>query len=167
MAGTDIIQRSIDQADVPSVLRDLQQRHTELVNLAAATLTWDPELHHNRTITVNNAAGSTVTLPAASGSGARARFVIGTTITSNSFKVQVANATDVMAGVALQAADGGATLNAWEAGATDDTITMDGSTKGGIKGDIIELEDIASGLWAVSIRGAATGTEATPFSSAV
>lgn len=167
MAGTNVIQGGIDSSDIPSAIRDLQGRHTTLVNLTAAALTWDPELHHNRTITVNRAAGTTVTLPAATGSGARARFVIGTTITSNSFKVQVADATDVMAGVALQAADAGATINAWEAGATDDTITMDGSTKGGIKGDIIELEDIALNLWSVKIVGAATGTEATPFSSAV
>jgi hypothetical protein len=167
MAGTSVIQRSIDQADVPAAIRDLQERNTQLVNLAAAALTVSADLHHNRTITVNRSTGTTVTLPAATGSGLRLRLVVGTTIASGSFKVQVANSTDVMAGVAFQAADGGATMNAWEAGATDDTITMDGSTKGGIKGDIIELEDIASGLWAVSIRGAATGTEATPFSSAV
>jgi hypothetical protein len=44
---------------------------------------------------------------------------------------------------------------------------MDGSTKGGIKGDIIELEDIAADTWSVRVMGSATGTEATPFSAAV
>ena len=112
MAGTSVIQRSIDQADVPAAIRDLQERNTQLVNLAAAALTVSADLHHNRTITVNRSTGTTVTLPAATGSGLRLRLVVGTTIASGSFKVQVANSTDVMAGVAFQAADGGATMNA-------------------------------------------------------
>jgi hypothetical protein len=44
---------------------------------------------------------------------------------------------------------------------------MDGSTKGGIKGDRVILKDVAAGLWSVTVIGSATGTEATPFSSAV
>ena len=44
---------------------------------------------------------------------------------------------------------------------------MDGSEKGGIKGDHWEIVDIASGLF--HVRGFITqsGTEATPFSAAV
>jgi hypothetical protein len=136
------------------------------INITAATRT----LARNDSggvITVNRAAGSTLTLPASAGSGIKFRIFVGTTITSNSLIVQVANGTDIMSGLALQAADGGSTLNAWETGASDDTITMDGSTKGGIKGDFIELEDVASGIWWVRITGSATGTEATPFSNAV
>ena len=44
---------------------------------------------------------------------------------------------------------------------------MNGSTTGGIAGDIVELEDIATNLWSVKVLGSATGTEATPFSAAV
>ena len=44
------------------------------------------------------------------------------------------------------------------------TITMDGTTRGGFAGDVVELEDVASGIWSVRIYGHATGTEATPFS---
>jgi hypothetical protein len=44
------------------------------------------------------------------------------------------------------------------------TITMDGSTRGGFAGDVVELEDVATNVWAVRMFGHATGTEATPFS---
>lgn len=117
--------------------------------------------------TINAAAGLTVTLPAATGTGDDFEFFIGTTVTSNSVIIKVANATDVMQGLAMQAADGGSTANAWETAADSDTITLNGSTTGGIRGDLIKLQDVASGLWAVTIIGAATGTEATPFSAAV
>jgi len=51
--------------------------------------------------------------------------------------------------------------------AASDTITLDGSTTGGILGGQVELQDVASGVFSVVVRGAATGTEATPFSAAV
>jgi co-chaperonin GroES (HSP10) len=137
------------------------------INVTSATLTLTKEAHSGTVITVNRAAGSTLTLPASSGDGSIFEIFVGTTITSNSLIVQVANSSDIMSGVAWQAADGGSTSNAWETGASDDTITMDGSTKGGIKGDRIVLKDVSANLWTVSIFGAATGTEATPFSAAV
>lgn len=137
------------------------------INVTSATLTLTKEAHSGTTITVNRAAGSTLTLPASTGDGSIFEIVIGTTVTSNSVIVQVANSSDIMSGVAWQAADGGSTSNAWETGASDDTITMNGSTTGGIKGDRIVLKDVSANLWTVSIFGAATGTEATPFSAAV
>lgn len=118
-------------------------------------------------LTVNAAAGLTLTLPAASGSGLQFKLYIGTTVTSNSVVIKVANASDVMAGLAISAADGGNTLNGWETASTSDTITFDGSTTGGIKGDMVELIDCAANLWAVQVRSASTGTEATPFSATV
>lgn len=117
--------------------------------------------------TVNAAAGLTLTLPAASGTGRKFTIFIGTTVTSNDVIIQVANATDVMSGLVLSAADGGNTVNGWETASTSDTITLDGSTTGGILGDMIELVDAASGVWAVQGRTSSTGTEATPFSTSV
>lgn len=118
-------------------------------------------------VTINAAAGLTVTLPAASGTGDVYEFVVGTTVTSNSVIIRVANATDVMQGAAIQAADGGNTSNMWETAADSDTITFNGGTTGGLRGDRVRLVDVASGLWNVTVVGAATGTEATCFSSAV
>lgn len=118
-------------------------------------------------LTVNAAAGLTLTLPAAAGTGDTYTIVIGTTVTSNSVLVKVANASDTMRGVAVVAQDAGDTAVAFEAGATADTITMNGSTLGGLLGDRIILTDVATNLWSVNIIAAATDTEATPFSATV
>lgn len=137
------------------------------INITAATLSLVASAHGDATITANRAAGTTFTLPASDGKGSYFRIIVGTTITSNSLIVKVANSTDVMTGVAINAADGGDTAVAFETAATSDTITLNGSTTGGIKGDIIECEDVSAGLWSVKVVGSATGTEATPFSATV
>ena len=93
--------------------------------------------------------------------------MIGTTVTSNNVVIAAASASDTMAGTCLYAQDAADTAVIFETAADSDTITMNGSTKGGIKGDRIHLVDAASGLWAVKIVGSATGSEATPFSAGV
>lgn len=120
-----------------------------------------------RTMLLDVASGATVTLPAATGTGNTYKFFVATTVTSNSYVVQVANATDTMAGMAIVANDGGNTASIFETAADSDTITMNGSTTGGILGAQIEVQDVASGVFSVVVRSAATGTEATPFSAAV
>jgi hypothetical protein len=137
-----------------------------IVNLTAATLAVTEALHDGKVITVNKADGTAITLPAATGSGAMFRFIIGTTITSVGTTIKVTG-NDTMTGLALLAADGGDTAVAFETAADSDTITLNGSTTGGVKGDIIELIDIAADLWHVRLVGSATGTEATPFSATV
>lgn len=154
--------------------RDLRRILNEIVtevnnnptDLSTATYTVEADDHGN-TLLLNRAAGVTATLPAATGTGNKFRFFVQTTVTSNSYKIQVANATDVMAGNALLAQDAGDTAVMFEAEATADTITLNGTTTGGLKGAFVEVEDVAAGLFAVHVVSAATGTEATPFSAAV
>jgi hypothetical protein len=116
---------------------------------------------------LNAAAGQAIVLPAASGTGNEYAFIVGTTITSNSTTIKVANSSDTMKGFCISSQDAGATLQMFEASGTDDTITMDGSTRGGIVGDRISLVDIATNVWAVQFIASASGTEVTPFSATV
>ena len=134
--------------------------------LTAAAFALTPE-HAGETIVLNRAAGQALTLPAAMGTGAVYRFFVQTTITSNSTTIKVANSTDVMQGFAVVLQDGGDTVVGFETAADSDTITFNGTTTGGIRGALVELEDVASGLWSVNVRGAATGAEVTPFSATV
>jgi len=138
------------------------------ISVTASTLTVTKRNHAGGIVVINAAAGSTATLPASDGSGARYEFIIGTTVTSNSVIVKVANASDVMAGVAIFSSDNAADATiSFETAASSDTITMNGSTTGGIKGDRIILTDVAANLWHVQIVAAATGSEVTPFSATV
>lgn len=118
------------------------------------------------TFVLNAAAGLTITLPAASGLGTEFEFIVGTAVTSNNDVIQVVG-NDTMTGRCMMAADAGDTSVVFETAADSDTITMNGSTKGGLKGDRIKLRDIAADLWSVEMECAGTGTEATPFSAAV
>lgn len=138
-----------------------------VVDATAATLSATQATHGGQIVTINRAAGVTVTLPAASGTGAKFHFIVGTTITSNDFIVQVDSASATMTGTAVVLQDGGDTVVGFETAGTSDTITMNGTTKGGIKGDSVECIDIASNLWWVRVHSSATGTEVTPFSAAV
>lgn len=121
-----------------------------------------------KTVLLDTAAGSVVTLPAASGSGARFRFQVKVLATSNSHKVQVANATDIIQGLITGVSDDTDAVKGWIAGATADTITLNRTTTGSVsRGEFIEIEDVAAGLFLVHGQIAQTGTEATPFSAAV
>ena len=122
------------------------------------------DAYNGETIPLNRAAGQAVTLPAATGSQARYTFLIGTTITSNSTTIKVANATDVMQGRAIMAAT---TPGAFYTTATSDTITLNGGTTGGVAGSYIVVTDIAAGFWLTEATLQASGTVATPFSATV
>ena len=140
---------------------------TRIVNVTAATLAVTLAAHDGKVVTLNKADGIAVTLPAAAGTGMKVQFILGTTITSVGTTIKVANASDTMTGTAIIAQDAGDTVAMFETAATSDTITMNGTTTAGIKGDSIELIDIATNLWWVRMVGSATGTEASPFSATV
>lgn len=122
----------------------------------------------NTVIVVSAAAGLTLTLPASSGSGYVYRVSIQTTVTSNNVIIQVANSTDVMQGSIVMASDNAADAAlGFETVAASDTVTLNGSTKGGIRGDFFEFTDAASGLYIVTGLCQGTGSEVTMFSAAV
>ena len=117
-------------------------------------------------VTVNAAAGLTLTLPTATGSGYNFKIILGTTVTSGNVIVQRGLAADKFIGMATQAgAASGAAPLTWKPGATDNTLTLNGSTKGGIIGDMILCTDMASGVWAVQVLGQASGAQVTPYSN--
>lgn len=135
------------------------------VNVTASTLTLDYDKHNNAMVTVNRAAGCTVTLPDSTGSGACFKLFVGTTVTSNSLVIQAANADDIIQGSLGVTTDAAGVVI--PTAAASDTITMNGSTTGGVKGSYVELVDVAENVWAVNGSLVSTGVEATPFSAAV
>jgi hypothetical protein len=135
-----------------------------VITAAAATLT--AEAYAGRTVVSRLAATQTFTLPAATGTGHVYDFWVEITKTGD-LVIQVANATDVMKGGAILFADAGDTVLAFATASTSDTVTLDGTTKGGIEGARVTLVDLASGKWGLQVVSDASGTEATPFSADV
>ena len=134
-----------------------------------ATLTLTVADHAGKTILLNTAAGSVVTLPAATGSGARFRFLVSVLATSNSHIVKVANASDtMMGGVTTADTDTSGAASSFFAAATHDTITLNRSTMGSVSlGEWFELQDVAANKWAVSGQLSCTGAPTSPFSATV
>lgn len=118
---------------------------------------------------LDTTTGSVVTLPAATGSGKRFRFLVSVLATSNSHIVKVANSTDVMRGFANFAdTDGTAAVGCFVTASTSDTITLNRTTTGSVTvGEFIEVEDYAAGFWRVDCSLSNTGTPTTPFSATV
>lgn len=135
-----------------------------VVEVTAATLAITAAGYAGQTIVSNLAATQTFTLPAATGSGNIYRILIKTTKTGNMI-IKVANATDVIQGTLAVSTDASGVVI--PTASTTDTITMSGSTTGGVAGSQVVLQDVAAGLWAVSGGLVSTGVEATPFSATV
>jgi hypothetical protein len=132
-----------------------------VITITAAT-TLDDDAYAGRTINLNSATGRIVTLPAATGSGATYTIFVGTTVSSGSHVIAAAG-TDIIQGVLSVTTDAaGVTI---PTAADSDKITMNGGTTGGVRGSVVELQDVASGVWMVRGSLVSTGAEATPFSA--
>lgn len=135
---------------------------------AGATLTLTEAAHEGKIICLDTAAGSVVTLPAWAGTGGVYEFLVTVTATSNSHKIQVANATDEFRGFVVQDSDTATAPNIWWAADNDDTITLNRTTTGlAAQGEKFRIVDAPGGNWVVEGFSQASGTEATPFSAAV
>lgn len=151
----------------PVLDQDARSGQSRLATLTAST-TITQESHDGKTLLMGAAgAALTFTLPAALGTGAKYKFRVSVVNTSN-YVIQVANTTDTIDGSIISLQDAADTVVGWETAATSDTITLNGTTTGGVSiGDWVELEDIASGQYAVTGVTTSSGTEVTPFSAAV
>lgn len=139
-----------------------------LNTVTAATLSVTDEGYLGRPIVLSRAAGITVTLPFATGSGNRYEFIVGASVTSNAYIIKVGRAADTMCGTAILFLDGGDTVAGYAATAgTSDTINMDGSTQGGLIGARVVVTDIAANVWHAYMVSDASGSEATPFANTV
>ena len=140
-----------------------------LIDLTAATITLSQEKHGDRTMLFNKVGGITVTLPKATGSGLRYRCRVKALATSTNYIVKVGNTTDIIQGsISISDTDTAGTTTAFSSAADSDTITLNRTTTGSVTiGEFIELEDIASGVYAVHGLLSNTASGATPFSATV
>lgn len=169
--------KQVDQAGLAIKARDLDLsgnldvtgtvKYPALV-AGGATLTMTAALHAGKTIALDTAAGSVITLPTSTGSGNVYAFLVTVTATSNSHVIKVGNATDEFRGFVMQDSDTATAPNTWWAADNDDTITLNRTTTGlAAQGEYFEIIDAVSGHYYVQGYSQASGTEATPFSATV
>jgi hypothetical protein len=151
-------------AEINAVAGAMSARHVNV----GASLSATKALHDGKTLLLNALTGSDLTLPLATGSGAKIHVVVSVRPTSNEHTILCAG-TNEFAGVIYQVdTDTSDAIAAYPAIAADDydTITLNGTTTGGLIGDRFVLEDIITGTWALQGWSNANGAVATPLSSA-
>lgn len=137
----------------------IQAGSNSIVNITAeTTLTFND--HAGRIIEVNDADGA-VTLPSIKSGelGATYRFFIGTTATDLDIKT---DGTDKFVGSIMVSVDNGA-KKSFVPGATNDVISMNGSTTGGLANSYVEVTALATAEYLVQGVTIGSGTVATPF----
>ena len=155
----DLILQNLDVGNLDANKRVDDYRNGFSAKTAAFTA------EHGYEYLVADADGCAITLPAAT-EGARIAITLSADVTSGTTTITAA-AGDLLKGYALvrDEEDGAANdIEYWAADGTDDLIiTLNGSTKGGLIGDRIELIGRADG-WNVRAMLSGTGTLVTVFS---
>jgi hypothetical protein len=116
---------------------------------------------------LNQAAGSTVTLPAATGTGNTYKLMISVTTTSAAEKVLTSPTTDAIIGTAIGENAGTAKVFVGNA-STYHSIQMPFSgsqPSGGFIGDSMTCTDVASATWMCNINYQGGATPTTPYSA--
>lgn len=153
------------QFNPDGTLRNVAQLNgLDPVTLSNSSYTLTAAAHAGRTLLFDRAAGVTVTLPAATGTGNVYTFVVKTAATTNQHRINVVG-NDAFFGYVIQGNDSDNTVVMWPAGSDADQINLDGATTGGFKGARYVIQDIATDVWSVFGASDASGTEATPFAT--
>ena len=116
-----------------------------------AAFTVSASAHAFRTVTFDAVAGYAATLPAATGTGNRYRFVVKTALTSNQYRFTVTG-NDTFLGGHLTNDSGdttAATMDFYPAAAANNQLDLTLLGGGGSVGDWVELEDVATDKWLV------------------
>lgn len=137
-----------------------------VVSGAGATYTLNKN-QSGSTVLFDRAAGIVYTLPLAE-PGVYFDFCVSVTVTSNAAKIITAAGTELMVGSILNCdTETSDAVAIWKSlvAAGNVAVSMDGSTKGGIKGDWIRVTCLNSTSWEVHGMINSTGTVATPFAT--
>lgn len=143
----------------------LQQAAGVAVATTATSYALTKAVNGNRTLAVSSAAPIAITLPAATGSGTRYRVMLLVAATATQHTIKASGTTsDVLIGWVHGLTTASAGVVGYGTTATSNTVTLNGTTTGGVAGCTYEFEDIATNDWRVFGVDAPTGTTATPFS---
>lgn len=160
--GVDNLTDDLVGKDYVPVVRAPANR---VVTVTTTNVTITRADHDLKDIVLNRAAGITATLPLALSTnlGTKFNFYVPVSL-SGSSKIKVASAADTITGrIQVDASLASNAPTSFSAGSTADTISLNGTTTGGKKGDHLTLTVIASNLYHASGEIQATGVSATPF----
>lgn len=124
-------------------------RSNRPISIVAATIV-NRDVHDNHDLVLNLTAGFTATLPKATGSGAKYRFINGTA--SNAYIISAVTAAATFVGGYVQNDSGDTTASTadfQQTTAGNNTYSPTTAGGGGLAGDWIEFRDIATDVYSV------------------
>lgn len=139
-----------------------------VVTTTATALSLTVTEHADRVVLVNSnsTVANTLTLPVATGSGAKFTVINNIAQTQGSVVIAASGTLDVMKGIAI-VGNTSTTVNtcAFLTSASSDKVTFNRTTTGGAgPGDYVEAYDGAANTWTVRVVSGSVGNAATPFS---
>ena len=135
-------------AATPAEIDAKADRSAQVVSLTGTDAITQTE-HESRVNIITGTTAATYTLPEATGSGDRYKFIFAEVNTNGTVFVTADTANcDIRGSLNILDADSNA-QTAYPGNASDDTITLNGTTTGGQIGDWIEFVDIATDVWHV------------------
>lgn len=168
ISSPTITSPTISAPSISGVVTDTSVKNGPAPISAITTLLVSAATHAGKTVVLNLATGFTITLPAATGTGNKYRFVVGIAITMNNYVFNVTG-NDTLAGIAYVHDEDTAAVSGFRAGVSADTdqMNLNGTTKGGKIGDVVEFEDVATDLYQVTafLSCPAGSDPATPFAT--
>lgn len=151
----------------PELVLDYVSAKRRVISPNSATRTLN-ENESGSAVLFDRAAGTVYTLPAACLPGTYFDFYVTVTATSNAHKIITGAGTELMVGQILNCdTDTSDAVAIWKSlvAASNIAVSMDGSTKGGVKGDVIRVTKLNSTTWGVYGQLNGTDTVATPFAT--
>lgn len=176
LTGTEVLQVQPVQSNGKPAATTGQTTTQAIANLAATNRAPVPagatlvltSANAGQSILLNTATGSTVTLPAATGSGNNFNFFVTATTTAGAHKILAASVSDFMNGI-VTGETAGTPKGFASAAATNHSLQMPftgSQPSGGFIGDWFEVRDVGVNLWTVKGMYQAGTTPTTPFSAA-
>lgn len=138
-----------------------------VVSGSGATATLN-ENQSGSVVLFDRAAGTIFTLPAACLPGTYFDFYVSVTATSNNHKIITGAGTELMVGQILNCdTDTSDAVAIWKSlvATSNIAVTMNGTTKGGVKGDFVRVTKLDSTTWGVHGQINGNGVVATPFAT--
>lgn len=138
-----------------------------IVTTTASVLALTVTEHAERVVIINSNTtfNNTFTLPVAAGTGEKFTLINNLVQTQGTVVISANGTTDVLTGVAVVVSSTEEAAGSFLTSATSDKISLNLTTTGGLKGDMVEAWDIAANTWAVKVLCVGSETLATPFSA--
>lgn len=151
----------------PELVKDYVSFKRRVISPNTATYTLN-ENQSGSVVNFDRAAGTIYTLPAACNPGTFFDFYVSVTATSNNHKVITGAGTELMVGQILNCdTDTSDAIAIWKSlvATSNIAVTMNGTTKGGIKGDWVRVTKLDATSWGVHGQTNGTGVVVTPFAT--